>query len=197
VRAGVARQAAVAAATARAKREEEPSWSTNANWQAFVQKAWQSWVLTCGELQVARVAVADLNEPLHNDGSMSVLHMSLTLWGRRDVRNMQDAARPEVFAHCVPGTCYVGNMTGPTHQVHHSLAPAHELLQVDGQPCSMTVQFRTALFPHYQSRKRDSTASPKHLFFTLATCFTECLQHGRFRLPTLAECKAEVAEPAN
>ena len=55
-------------------------------------------------------------EELHLDGGGSVLHMGVTYFGRRVVRNEQNGEGPDVLLQNVPGTVYLGELTGPWHQ---------------------------------------------------------------------------------
>jgi len=156
-------EAVVAHAKAQAQREAEPDW--NQNWTDFRDLPWRRWMLSCLELQLARQGGSPrkekfVNEPRHNDGCMSILHAALTLYGRRDVRFEQGGGEPDIFLHNLPGSFYLGNVTGATHQVHHCATPPHEYLMVDGEALSVNVQFRTSLFAHAKARLRDTTGSP-------------------------------------
>ena len=121
------------------------------------------------------------HEPRHNDGAGSVMHMSLTLYGARDVHLEQgtgaktDAPRmwkagepPDMVIPCAPGTVYVGQLTGCTHQVHHRRPRAADLWRGE---FAVTVQFRTNLFASRQSRLRDGKPHPEPLFLELAECW--------------------------
>ena len=60
----------------------------------FLNTPWREWMLTSGEVTVTTPQLPDgkmWSEPLHNDGGMSVLHMGITLWGRRDLRCLRSA----------------------------------------------------------------------------------------------------------
>ena len=60
------------------------------NVQHFLNAPWQEWFLACAELCISKAALADgagyWEEPCHLDGGASVLHMGMTLYGRRDLR---------------------------------------------------------------------------------------------------------------
>lgn len=60
------------------------------NTEHFLSAPWRDWLLTCAELTVARPQLADgeplWEEPEHKDGGASILHMGMTLYGRRDLR---------------------------------------------------------------------------------------------------------------
>ena len=58
-----------------------------ANAEHFVETPIEEWFLTCGHFCVAKVRNASgelYSEARHQDGGASVLHLGLTLWGRRD-----------------------------------------------------------------------------------------------------------------
>ena len=131
-------------------------------------------------------------EPLHQDGGASILHMGLTVYGRRDVRFVQGPGLADVAVRNVPGTVYFGQVTGAEHQVHHRAASSQaELLQLPGLgQCSVTVMLRTALFPYNRARMRNTTPSPVVVFHALAKSFRESCARGNWRLPSLVECKA-------
>ena len=77
-------------------------------------------------------------------------------------------------------------LTGCWHQVHHR--ESHEAELFNGM--SVTVQLRTSLFPHCRARLKDTTPSPRKMFFFLAEHFRQFWAMGRLRLPTLTECEA-------
>ena len=77
-------------------------------------------------------------------------------------------------------------LTGCHHQVHHRGSEEGELFH----GVAVTVQMRTALFPNDRARQRDTTPSPRKVFFLLAETFREHWALQRFRLPTLGECMA-------
>ena len=67
-----------------------------ANLDDFLKASVHQWFLNCGEMHVTNAhlegeASALWEEAAHNDGAGSVLHMGVTLWGRRDVRFEQDS----------------------------------------------------------------------------------------------------------
>jgi hypothetical protein len=184
------------------------------NGQHVMDTPVRDWFLTCGELNITNAcpvassptasspaASEPWEEPLHQDGGASILHMGLTVYGRRDVRFVQGPGLPDVAVRNVPGTVYFGQVTGAKHQVRHraALSPA-ELLQLDGfGPCSVTVMLRTALFPYNHARLRNTTPSPVVVFRALARSVRDSCARGNWRFPSLAECEAallEVPSPA-
>lgn len=91
-----------------------------ANGKDFLKRGMEEWCLTSGELAFTRPGSGDdlWAEPEHLDGGASVLHMGVTLYGRRHVRCEQRDGLPEIFVPCKPGSVYVAGMTGPKHQVY-------------------------------------------------------------------------------
>jgi hypothetical protein len=78
---------------------------------------------------------------------MSIFHAGLTLGGNRDLfLNVEGFGRVRV--HNTPGTFYMGNLTGPRHQVIHQRCRDHDLVDVPGLGRrSITIMIRTGLFP--------------------------------------------------
>ena len=157
----------------------------------FLQQRWRSYWCTCAELTFSD-SQGEWEEELHNDGLMSVLHIGLTLYGRRYLE-MHDA---DGHVHSLlnePGSVYMGSLTGPRHQVRHAHAEAHELLQVEGLGnLSSTVMMRSSLFPHDGGYVRNAPATPS--FLCLARSFSRSIAQSQFRLPTLADCRDAFAE---
>ncbi len=83
----------------------------------------EDWFATCGELAITAAGTGKtlLVEAEHNDGGASILHLGLTLYGRRRVRSLCGEGLPDIVVPCRPGSLYLGGFTGPTHQV--PLAP--------------------------------------------------------------------------
>lgn len=132
-------------------------------------------------------------EPWHKDGGASIMHMGVTLYGRRRLECDQgfDRLRPVVIDN-VPGTVYMGMLTGPRHQVTHMAASDGELLSVPGLgPCGVNVMARTSLFPFFQARLRNTTPAPQAVFHALARSLGDSLSRATFSMPTLSDMKAE------
>ena len=145
-----------------------------------------------------------LHEARHNDGSSSILHASLTLFGRRDVHLEQSHEKPdlkkprafkaeELHDFVVvnePGTFYCGQVTGLTHQVHHRSAMTGELWR---ERYSVTVQFRTTLFYNRLERQmKFVTCDPPKLWETFCEQFPRLWSEADLVLPTLAECEIQL-----
>ena len=184
------------------------------NGQAFLDTPFEQWFCTCAELVISRPSLPDGSywvEPRHRDGGASVLHMGMTLFGRRTLRCEQAASVPEwsspagaasapdVVLENVPGTVYLGGLTGPWHQVSHQRAePAELWVDPVVGPVAVAVMFRTALFPWDRSRLRNTTPSPVAFFRALSESFRGSLAAEGFSLPSFAECLAahEVSHPS-
>jgi hypothetical protein len=166
------------------------------NGQHFLQTPFDQWLLTCGELCITKAgdsATGFWQEPRHQDGGASVLHMGLTLFGRRTVLCEQGDGLPDVAIECLPGGVYIGGFTGPHHQVAHQPARPAELME----GMSVSVMMRTALFPHNRSRTRGTTPSPQEFFRTLAASFRESLAAGSWVLPSRSDCESGGLESAS
>ena len=164
------------------------------NGNHFLDTSFEEWFLTCGEMHMSLpgdAASGLWREPWHQDGAGSVLHLGLTLWGRRHVRFKQTGSDPELVLPNEPGSVYFGQITGAEHRVEHQLPyAAHELLHIPNiGDAAVTVMARTALFPHCRSRQRNTTPSPPKVFFALAQAFRLAASSHSYRLPTLAECE--------
>jgi hypothetical protein len=168
------------------------------NGEHFATLPLSEWFCSCGELVFVEPgceATGFWAEPEHQDGGASVMHLGLTLYGRRDLACRQGHGLPDVIVQNVPGTVYVGQLTGPRHQVTHRPASGHDLLWVPGLGrCGVNVMMRTALFAFDRARFRNTTPSPQALFEVLTRCFREAFL-AEFRLPTLPECLAHVPPP--
>jgi hypothetical protein len=125
------------------------------------------------------------------DGGMSIFHAGLTLGGTRDLFfNVKGFGRVRV--HNSPGTFYLGNLTGPRHQVIHQPCPDHDYVDVPGLGRrSLTIMVRTGLFPHDRSRFMNQIPKPKALWSCLKNHMVEALQKPGLRLPTLEEVKKQ------
>jgi hypothetical protein len=94
-----------------------------------------------------------------------------------------------------PGTVYMGQLTGPVHQVHHLTPLSGESLVCDCLgPLSVTIMARTSLFPGYPSRLRTRTPSPVEFLHLLARVFRESFANDVWRLPSLHEAQQYDAE---
>ena len=175
-------------------------------------KEW--WLMAAAELQIAAATPEQYDEeglartgaarqewydePAHMDGARSVFHLSLTLYGTRLIRFEQGEGRPEVIVRASPGSVYFGGLTGARHQVHHvaalaehdPVAAALPLLKLEGPllgDCSVTVQFRSALFARHRSACGEPR--PASVFKAVENAVRAVMSQHQLRLPTLAECE--------
>ena len=182
-------------ASARKSLRRLPAEARGRNGDDFLATDMSTWFASCGELAFCEPGCQETGlwaEPEHQDGGASVFHIGLTLYGRRTLVCRQGLDLPDVSVPNVPGTVYMGQLTGPLHEVRHQMALESELLEVPGLGrLACTVMLRTSLFAHFRGRLRNTTPSPQACFEALARCFREgnCAE---FRLPTLAECQALV-----
>ena len=174
------------------------------NGRHFMGVGMPDWLGTCGEFVVSAPINSDGTgwvEPAHQDGGASIVHLGVTLFGRRelvcqqDVATSPDSGLPPVVLLCPPGSVYMGGLTGPVHQVTHHVPRPGEVLRGSGvatspefaEGLSVTIMCRTALFPHNQARLRNVTPSPQAFFTTLAESVRASFAELPFRLPTLPE----------
>ena len=135
-----------------------------------------------------------LVENKHTDGTVSILHLGLTLGGRRDLVCYQPGL-PDSVLPIVPGTVYFGMLTGPEHQVFHRPCNADELIDAIALgPTSVTVMVRTGLFPNNNSRRMWGKGSHPLLFDVMQKSFLSSLHTETFSLPSLDECKEAEAK---
>jgi hypothetical protein len=93
-----------------------------------------------------------------------------------------------------PGTVYFGQLTGPRHQVIHCHAADHELVDATTMGLtSVSVMFRTGLFPYFRSRLRDILPVTPALFRALASSFLQVLGKHEFKMPPLMDCVQALA----
>ena len=164
------------------------------NGDHFLSAALEDWFLGRCEVTLTEARGCDGNylvERHHMDGSMSLFHGGLTLGGNRDLfLNVEGFGRVRVPNS--PGTFYLGNLTGPRHQVYHQRCSDHDLVDVPGiGRRSITIMLRTGLFPHDRSRFMDQLPKPKCLWACMKNCMVEYFQTVAFRLPTLEEVKRQ------
>ena len=166
------------------------------NGQQFLDFSFPQWFAYCGELVFVEPGSKERGfgvAPEHQDGVASIMHLGVTLYGRRTLVCRQGFGQPDVFVRNVPGTVYVGQLTGPHHQVTHEAAEAINLLEVPGLGrCGLNVVARTALFGFDRARMRKTPPSPAPVFAALTRCFREVFAASPLRLPSLKECKSHI-----
>ena len=128
-------------------------------------------------------------EPEHQDGGASVIHLGLTLYERRVLACRRGLGLRDVLLVNTPGVIYLGQLTGPVHQNSYPATLHRELLEVPGLGhLAVSVVLRTSLFSWNRASLRNTEPSPAACFEALARCFREGLAANALRLPTLAEC---------
>lgn len=161
-----------------------PPQGKDLNRKDFLAATVGSWLASAGELCISD-ARGCWPEPTHQDGGASVLHMGTTVFGRRRLTCQQDGRGEDILLDNVPGSVYLGGLTGPTHGVVHQSSPADELLY---GKWSVSLMQRTTLFPQCRSRGRNVTPHPPKFFYTLAASVRESLRTFRWALPSLQQC---------
>ena len=162
------------------------------NGRHFLKTPLDRWFLPTNQLNFTKGIKRDashLVENKHFDGSTSVFHMGLGVGGRRNLVCNQTGSAPQVLLKNIPGTVYLGQLTGAEHQVFHQPCPDDELVDATGfGPASCTLMCRTALFPHGMSRLMNGNVHTPELKAVFVTAFREGLRNNAFRLPSLSEC---------
>ena len=132
-----------------------------------------------------------LEEEHHMDGGMSLFHGGLTLGGIRDLfLNVEGFGRVRVPNS--PGTFYIGNLTGPRHQVIYQPCSDHDYVDVPGLGRrSMSIMFRTGLFPFDRSRHKEQIPKPKALWSCLKNLMVEAFSAAWPAVATLEEVKKQ------
>ena len=164
----------------------------NLNSQHFLDNPWHTWLLQAAEIHVFPNA-AGKKENLHQDGSGGMIHLGLTLFGRRDVVCYQGGGLAPVVLPQFPGALYLGGFTGPEHQVCHRppLGPDEVL---NGH--SVAVMFRSTAFPCHHARLQRATPSPKAVWEAVVEEVRAMLVHSVWVLPQLAQCVDKLAQLA-
>ena len=155
------------------------------NAQHFLDTPHPSWCLVAGQLHIFEEP-GQLEEPSHHDGGASILHMGVTLSGRRRLRCFAAGAEGEYQdMPQMPGSVYLGTLTGCLHQVLHDTPRASsETLQGH----SITLMARTSLFPHNRARNMN-TFGDSDLVKCLAQAFSEALRDQTWILPSRQQCE--------
>ena len=149
---------------------------------------WTTWFLTAAELHIFDKP-GTMEEPKHFDGGASVVHMGITLHGRRLLRLWTpggDASTDHVEVQLLPGSVYVGTLTGPEHQVVHMLPRASAECCDDH---SVTIMVRTTLFPHNMARTMKNLPVPKAMFEALTSAVRHTIASASWRFPSHCLCQ--------
>ena len=116
-----------------------------------------------------------------------MIHMGVTIYGERTM-TCQQPELANIVVRNLPGTVYLGGLTGPVHGVEHTPSPHDQLLEGNK---SVSIMMRTTLFPFTQSRQRGTTPHPVGFFRSISESFVASFAECSWRLPTLAECIKE------
>ena len=177
------------------------------NGQYFLAKEAADWF--CRFISLQMLTPAERLDTAHFDGGASVLHLGLTLWGRRRVylnladpaggaKSTADPAAGEewVVTHQRPGSVYLANFCAPYHQVGHEGAddPDELFHSPSGGTYKVAIMFRTSCFGAARGRTTSTPPGPKKVFAIVSTAVQGALLSNRFRLPTLLECLEQEAQ---
>lgn len=177
------------------------------NGQYFLAKEAADWF--CRFISLQMLTPAERLDTAHFDGGASVLHLGLTLWGRRRVylnladpaggaKSTADPAAGEewVVTHQRPGSVYLANFCAPYHQVGHEGAddPDELFHTPSGGTYKVAIMFRTSCFGAARGRTTSTPPGPKKIFAIVSTAVQGALLSNRFRLPTLLECLEQEAQ---
>ena len=156
----------------------------------------------CKFISLQMLTPAERLDTAHFDGGASILHMGLTLWGRRRLYlNLADpaeklvplagpAADEWVVTHQRPGSLYLANLCAPYHQVGHEGGDdSDDLFEApSGQSYKVAIMFRTSCFPFARARATSNPPNPKAVFEIVSSVIHRTLLCKRFCLPTLQDC---------
>jgi hypothetical protein len=162
------------------------------NRKHFMESPIDSWFGAAAELCISK-AGGSWQEKKHQDGGASVLHMGVTLFGKRRM-TCEQVGGEDVWVDNIPGTVYLGGLTGPRHGVRHEPSAEDELLHGS---MSVTVMLRTTLFPHVQSRVRGVTPHPQEFFRAISSSFADSFAASPWHLPSLEACHVEFFREAS
>ena len=97
------------------------------NGKHYLATPWESWFLTAGEMHIFDNP-GQLHEERHKDGGASILHLNVTLYGRRVLECFTNQTEPASRSWgLAPGMVYLGTLTGPEHQVLGPVGTKHAL----------------------------------------------------------------------
>ena len=111
------------------------------NGEDFVKDCFANKAFAYASVQVMRTT--DRRDPMHFDGCASLLHMGLTIFGRRHVECWMHDGTVIQFEQA-PGSVYVSNMCAIEHQVCHTTRNAEQHQGPEG--FEITVLLRCDVF---------------------------------------------------
>ena len=137
------------------------------------------------------VRVGEREDGWHTDGGCSLLHISLTGCGEREV-SVSLEEQGCISLPQRPGSIYLGNMCALNHNVvHNARSPGCYGEGTDEGPVQITVMLRSDVFRAARARKKNATPGPKELFRIVNTETAKHLAEESFTLPTLSAVLAE------
>ena len=156
----------------------------------------------CKYLSLQMLTTVERQDTAHFDGGASILHMGLTLWGRRRLYlNLADPAEKVVpmagpagdewvVTHQRPGSVYLANLCAPFHQVGHEGEddPDDLFHAPSGQSYKVAIMFRTSCFGYARARTSSTPPNPKQVFEIVSSVIHKVLLSNRFCLPSLQDC---------
>ena len=132
-----------------------------------------------------------LEEDAHVDGGAGVLHIGLTLYGRRNLVVWM-AGGSERTVEQTGGRLWLANSSSFRHQARH--LPSEEGFKFGalGDNLSLSVQIRSCTFPFDHSRLAGRTPSPPEVFRDVSQTITNCMADhaSKLELPALLEVEA-------
>ena len=136
--------------------------------------------------------------PKHYDGGAGYLLFAACWWGCRHIDLFMDdeagKERAEVLSmHCKPGHCYIAGMSTVEHQVCHDLTGSQALphLPPFEGPVEVALVVRCTLFRHDKARNCNGLEG-RGIFQPLQAALCKWFESCSLRLPTLAECRAQL-----
>ena len=130
-------------------------------------------------------------DEVHYDGGASLLHIGLSLYGRRRL-NLK-VGEEILGAHSVvatPGHVYAGNLCAAEHQVvHESDHIRSDSFEAESDAVKIAVMLRTSLFGGW-ARTIKTAPSPKVVYEIANPVVAEHLRHHSLKLPSFEACLA-------
>ena len=128
------------------------------------------------------------NDTAHFDGGASLLHMGISIFGRRSLRLALDGR--EQLCEQQPGSVYIGNMCAVLHQVMHRPAEDQDgcLFRAPGshEPLLFTVMVRSDLFSRDRARTIKSAPNPRAVYSIVNDVVAGHIAQEPFLLPDFA-----------
>jgi hypothetical protein len=138
---------------------------------------------------------SDRKDPEHFDGGASFVHLGVTLWGtRKVVFELEEGASPMTITSA-PGHVYMGCLCCASHHVQHC-SESDDLLNVSGLGGVEVVLLLRSLTFRATRGTCMNGPNPQVVFQAALKSLVAKLASEIWRLPSLAECEAAVAQTA-